>query len=140
MGPPSRESRTENTAAMMPDIVMMIAAGFAIAGPAPSHPVPKSTATNAVAWLCAPAEKIVPSGKNNPTINAPKNENQSHPTERFVGTNPRDVGTPSVTQPTPISTIGKSTIITHEIVAVVPMRSRGITIHAANTKVATQPP
>src|SRR5690625_267631 len=83
MGPPSRESKIEKTAAIIPEITIRMAAGLAMADPAPSQPGPRSTAIKAVVWSCEPAEKIVLSGKNNPTIKALKNANHNQPTDRL---------------------------------------------------------
>src|SRR5699024_10038993 len=107
MGPPSRESSDAKTAAMMPEIIMMIAAGFAIADPAPSQAEPNSTATRAVACSCELAEKIVSSGKKRPTINALRKENHSQTTVLLLGLCPRDVGIPSAEVPIATTTIGK---------------------------------
>ncbi|GAA4109407.1 hypothetical protein GCM10022249_07640 [Enteractinococcus coprophilus] len=125
---------------MLPEMVIRIAAGLAIAEPAPSHPGPNNTATSAVAWSGVPNEKIVLSGRNIPTTNAQKNANQSHATERLVGIIPRDAGTPKVTHPIAIRIRGKVIVTTHAIGTVVPIISRGTRIQAARMKVPTHPP
>jgi len=111
-----------------------------MADPAPSQPGPRSTAIKAVVWSCEPAEKIVLSGKNKPTIKALKNANHNQPTDRLVGISLREAGSPSVTLPIAISNTGKSIVIVQVIGTVVPIISLGKTIHAAKTNVPTQPP
>src|SRR5699024_5032640 len=140
MGPPSGESKTEKTAAVIPEMTIRMAAGLAMADPAPSQPGPRSTAIKAVVRSCEPAEKIVLSGKNKTTIKALKHANHNTPTDRSVGISPREAGSPSVTLPIAISNTGKSIVIVQVIGTVVPIISLGKTIHAAKTNVPTQPP
>src|SRR5699024_11238817 len=94
MGPPLRESNTEKTAAIIPEITIRMAAGLAVADPAPSQPGPRRSARNAGGWSCEEEEKIVLSGKNKPTIKALTNANHNQPTERWVGISPREDGSP----------------------------------------------
>src|SRR5699024_1794741 len=111
MGPPSRESKIEKTAAIIPEITIRMAAGLAMADPAPPQPGPRSPQIKAVVRSCEPAEKIVLPGKTNPTIKAPKNANHNQPTDRLVGISLREAGSPSVTLPIAISNTGKSIVI-----------------------------
>src|SRR5699024_9381519 len=140
MGPPSRESKIEKTAAIIPEITIRMAAGLAMADPAPSQPGPRSTAIKAVVWSCEPAEKIVLSGTNKPTIKALKNAHHTQPTDRLVVISLREAGSPSVTLPTAISKTRKRIVIVQVIGTVLPIIRLGKTIHAAKTHLQTQPP